>query len=486
MLIGFFPLAWALPGEAKSAGTIEQSVVKVISVVADPSYEQPWQAGPQSMQSGSGVVIEGGLILTNAHVIANQTYVQVQRQGDPNKYPARVRLAGHECDLALLEVADPKFHQDLRPLGFGEMPKLRDKVAAYGFPIGGDKLSITEGVVSRLEMGQYSHCWKNLLLIQIDAAINPGNSGGPVIRDNKIVGIAFQGMGGADNVGYMIPPPVIRHFLKDAEDGKYDGFPGLGLEFQDLENPQHRAQLGLKPDQTGVMVTRISFDSSSWDALKPGDVLMAIDGQEIANDATIPFPGGERIMFSYALLAKFPGDPVRLDVLRQGKQQALTLTLKDAPSIISTCEFDVMPSYYIFGGFVLTPLTLNYLESADPNRWWFTAPPALRYHLVHDVSTPERRQVVVLQYVLADEVNVGYHDVDNEVVTKVNGQDVKDLKDLVQKIESSTADYIELETEEGDKMVLSSADAKSANPRIMTRYRIGADRSEDLKEGEKK
>ncbi len=476
-------LALALPlaGGAKSAAAIDQSVVKVITVVSDPSYDQPWQAGPQSMQSGSGAVIESGLILTNAHVVANETYVQVQRQGDPTKYPAQVVMAGHECDLALLKVADPKFHQNLKPLTFGEMPKLRDKVAAYGYPIGGDKLSITEGVVSRIEMGRYSHCWKSLLLIQIDAAINPGNSGGPVIKDNKIVGIAFQGIGGADNVGYMIPPPVIRHFLKDAQDGRYDGFPAVGVEFENLENPQHRAALGMAAGQSGVMVTRVAFNSSAWGALQPGDVVMAIDGQEVANDGTIPFTGGERIMFSYILISKFPGDPVKLDILRAGQEQAVTVTLNDSAPMVSTCEFDIMPTYYIFGGFVFSPLTLNYLESSDPRQWWVTAPVDLRYHLIHDIATPERRQVIVLQYVLADEVNVGYHEVENEVVTGVDGHDVKDMKDLVNRIESSKAEYVEIDTEQGDKYVLSAQEARAANPRIMARYRIPADRSDDLK-----
>jgi hypothetical protein len=274
---------------------------------------------------------------------------------------------------------------------------------------------------------------------------------------------------------------VIRHFLKDAQDGRYDGFPAVGVEFENLENPQHRAALGMAAGQSGVMVTRVAFNSSAWGALQPGDVVMAIDGQEVANDGTIPFTGGERIMFSYILISKFPGDPVKLDILRAGQEQAVTVTLNDSAPMVSTCEFDIMPTYYIFGGFVFSPLTLNYLESSDPRQWWVTAPVDLRYHLIHDIATPERRQVIVLQYVLADEVNVGYHEVENEVVTGVDGHDVKDMKDLVNRIESSKAEYVEIDTEQGDKYVLSAQEARAANPRIMARYRIPADRSDDLK-----
>ena len=173
---------------------IEASVVKIFTVVSSPSYDQPWQMLPQQMEIGSGSLIAPGRVLTNAHVIANATYVQVQREGDPNKYEARVLLAGHEADLALLEVKDPKFGQGVTALPLGESPAVRDKVQAYGFPVGGDRMSITEGVVSRIEMGQYAHCLKTLPLIQITAAINPGNSGGPVIMNGKMVGVAFQGL----------------------------------------------------------------------------------------------------------------------------------------------------------------------------------------------------------------------------------------------------------------------------------------------------
>jgi len=88
--------------------------------------------------------------------------------------------------------------------------------------------------------------------------------------------------------------------------------------------------------------------------------------------------------------------------------------------------------------------------------------------------------VVVLNYVLADEVNVGYHDVENEIVSKVNGEEVKDLKDLVTKIESSKG--VRRDRDRSWRQVRAQdPDATAANPRIMTRYRIGADRSDDLK-----
>ena len=79
-----------------------------------------------------------------------------------------------------------------------------------GFPIGGERLSITEGVVSRIEMFSYAHSQRCLLGVQIDAAINDGNSGGPVLRGGQLAGIAFQALESGENIGYAIPVPVIR------------------------------------------------------------------------------------------------------------------------------------------------------------------------------------------------------------------------------------------------------------------------------------
>ena len=162
--------------------------------------------------------------MTNAHVVADHTFIQVRKESSPEKYVARVESIGHDCDLAVLAVDDPNFFKDITPLEFGDLPQLQDSVVVIGFPLGGDKISITEGVVSRVEIVPYVRSAKKLLAVQIDAAINPGNSGGPVIRQGKIVGIAMQAITSSQNIGYMIPMPVITHFLDDLKDKEYAGF----------------------------------------------------------------------------------------------------------------------------------------------------------------------------------------------------------------------------------------------------------------------
>src|SRR5581483_8470554 len=132
------------------------------------------------------------------------------------KYPATVQFIAHDCDLPLLNVSSPNFFKNMIPLQFGGIPALESTVSAYGFPIGGERMSITTGIVSRIDFNLYAHSSiDSHLAIQISAQINPGNSGGPVMQDGKVVGVAFRGYSGdvAQGVAYMIPTPVIKRFL---------------------------------------------------------------------------------------------------------------------------------------------------------------------------------------------------------------------------------------------------------------------------------
>ncbi|MEK7747360.1 MAG: serine protease, partial [Elusimicrobiota bacterium] len=169
-----------------------RSVVQISVFSRRPNHAQPWQMSPEESAAGSGCVIAGERILTNAHVVSGQVYLQVRKAGDPRKYAARVEFTAHDSELAVLKVNDPSFYKGTEPLALGGLPRQRDRVFAYGFPVGGEDLSVTEGIVSRIEVTDYAHSGRGLLTIQTDAAINPGNSGGPALLEGKLIGITFQ------------------------------------------------------------------------------------------------------------------------------------------------------------------------------------------------------------------------------------------------------------------------------------------------------
>jgi S1-C subfamily serine protease len=158
--------------EEENGGVDAKAVVKLHCTSLDPDWVNPWQSRTAQRSTGSGVFIrrKGDVceILTAAHVVANTTFVQVQLAGQPDKTTARVSAVAHETDLALVEVPASLF-EGIEPLDVAPgttLPALREKVYVLGFPVGGDDLSITEGVVSRIEVR--SMAWR---LICIDVPL---------------------------------------------------------------------------------------------------------------------------------------------------------------------------------------------------------------------------------------------------------------------------------------------------------------------------
>jgi len=465
---------------------LKEAIVKIYAVYSEYDYDMPWQLSRQGRGVGSGCVISGKRVLTNAHVVADQTFIQVKRAGQAEKYNAHVEVVAHECDLALLKVDDPSFFSGVKPLTLGTLPRMRDKVAVYGFPIGGEELSITEGVVSRVEHTHYSHSGASLLSCQIDAAINPGNSGGPVIKDGRIVGIAFQGYMYAQNIGYMVPPPLIDHFLKDSADGKYDGIPGIGIVWQAMENPGLRTHLQMQEKQTGVLIQYVAPGSSARGIVQPGDVLLAIEGKPIANDGTMPFRGTERIHFAQAVQEKFMGETVRCRLLREGKVMEATIPLRTALGsvrLVPYTQYDRAPTYYVVGGLVFQPLTRNYLKTWDNMR---DVPVHLATYYYYGKQAKDRMQVIVLTKILGDELTVGYDEFKDNVITQVNGKGISTMEDLVEAIEGNEGKYHVIMDEWGNQIVLERSKITAAQRVMLERYKIDADRSADLREAERK
>jgi S1-C subfamily serine protease len=354
-------------------------------------------------------------------------------------------------------------------------------VAVYGFPIGGVELSITEGVVSRIEHHRYTHSRAYLLTCQIDAAINPGNSGGPVLKEGKIVGVAFQA-GRGENIGYMVPVPVIKRFLADIEDGKYDGIPGIGISWQQMENPDIRKKYGMSEDQSGILVLKTYPDSPAEKSLEQEDVILSIDNADIENDGKIEFRKREMTFFGYMIQKKLIGETLKLKVLRKGEIKNVSVELTKPMSswdLVPNMQYDLPPTYYITGGLLFEPLTENLLKSWGGG--WRGAPINLSNHFFYGEQVQDRRQVIILVKVLADEVNMGYHDWGPKVITGVNGRNISTMEELLNAFNSNTGKYHEITSERGEKLIIDREKAASANPGILKKYKINSDRSEDMK-----
>jgi S1-C subfamily serine protease len=453
-------------------------VVRVFATSQDPDFDGPWQARTPSNSTGSAVVIGKGLLLTGAHVVANATFMQIQKLSHPDKAIARVKAVSHDCDLALLEVTEPpNFLDDIEPAEVGEMPRLRDEVQVVGYPVGGEEISITEGVVSRIEVQRYSHSQRHLLAVTVDAAINAGNSGGPVFGDGKVVGIAFQKLTGVDNIGEMVPPPIIRAFLDGVEKGKRPEIPALGITTQNLENPLLRKTLNLSDNERGVVVLHVDYGGSSDGILQPRDVIMSIDGLSIANNGTVQFMNRFRTRYDVVLGYRYIGDRVKLDIKRAGKRMTVDIELKMWQPLVPRSRYDQPPQYFVYGGLVFQTLTRDYLTTWD--KWWNKAPKEFLNYYYLGYRTPEQHEVVILTQILADEINVGYSHLYNEAVATLNGKAPLDMVDFVQRL-SEARGVVEITTTSGGMIMMDADEVRKATARILTRYHIPRDRTPGL------
>lgn len=478
---------------ADSPEMLRRSVVKLFTVVKEPNYYKPWELSYQHTSGGSACIIEGNRILTNAHVVAHQLFVQALKPGDSKKYTARVLHVDHDRETALLTVDDPTFFDGTVPVRFGELPQRNADVTVYGFPEGGNELCVTKGVVSRIEVRTYTHSQRNLLAMQTDAAINPGNSGGPVFMNGELVGIAFQSykLKDLEKAGYVVPMPVIRNTLADLEDGAIAGVPDLGVYWQKIENDALGVYLGVTADQTGVRVSRVLFGSSAYEHLQVDDVIVSVDGVQVASDGTVALRDDDRVQFEHLISRRQVGETVDLAVLRGGALIKVQLTLRPYVSLVPPPRPDVRPSYLIFAGLLFTPLSYEYIQD------WEWAREYHKYGTFRYETFPsaERRQIVVIHQVLAHAINLGYHQMREMIVERINGIDIADIKDVVRAFASPVGGFHVIETDDhgprtsrsdyhasfGTRIVLDAAKAPLATAEILEQHGIPSDRSPDLR-----
>lgn len=448
-----------------------QSVVRIEATGQLPNYVMPWAPGRMSGGVGSGFVIAGNRILTNAHVVSHARFITVSKQGDPKPYPATVEHIAHDADLAMLRVYDETFFEGMTPLEIGGIPALESTVSAFGYPIGGDRISVTRGVVSRIDFQTYAHTGADShLTIQIDAAINPGNSGGPVLQDGKVVGVAFQGFSGdvAQNVGYMIPTPVINRFLQDVENGVYDRYVDLALTYFPLFNEAARRALGVEESDVGVLVGTVFGGGSADGFIKSGDVLLSIDGFPIASDGTVELEN-ENVELAEIVERKFLGDKIAVEVLRNGELLTLEFPLKPFPFLLMGSSYRDEPPFVTFGGLVFQPVDSDLIEAFNPGdfRLRFLFNTFLVDHLYR-----ERPELVVLSSILADEINSHANEFRFQILDTINGEPVRDLADVARLLEEPSEFYVFRFLGDARPLVLEASEVEKASARIKERYRV--------------
>ena len=339
-----------------------------VNVTQQPwNFLQPWGKRPPFSRRAIGAVLPGKRVLVTGELVSNATYVELESPDGGTKMPAVVEAVDYECNLAVLKPEDEEFLDDYKPLQLTQA-KVGDSLAVWQLERTG-VLLVTVGPLTTVEVSSYPQDEYAFLVYRGTFSLQFRDSSFvlPVVKGGKLVGLIAR-YDSSSNSAEVIPTPVIQHFLKDASDGNYQGFPKTGLGFANTRDPQLRRYTGLNGGGAGgVYVTDVLKGGPAAKAgIKEGDVILSLDGEPIDPDGNYHDPLYGKIALIHLLSTKhFVGDKVKFAILRKDEKKDVEVELEHRAVDSYVSEpyvIDRAPKYFILGGLVLQELSRQYLR----------------------------------------------------------------------------------------------------------------------------
>jgi S1-C subfamily serine protease len=416
------------------------SLLKVNVTFQSFNLQIPWQKESAGGRRGLGIVLDKNRVLVTAQMVADSTYIEFELPDSGQKLPARVEAVDYEANLALLAPNSPNKEKDfftgLKGVQLDTTPRIGDALAVWQSGRVGD-LIVTPMRISKVMTQGYFVENAAFLVYEATGIIRSESNSFtlPVVKGGKLAGLLLR-YDSKNQVATLLPAPIIDHFLKDVEDGKYDGFPSLGIEFQITQDEQFREYLGLKNGTPGVFISKVMKGGSADAAgMRKGDIMVAINGNNIDARGDYQDKQFGAVSASHLIRGRgFVGDEVTIKVLREGKEIELKgkLTRKEPDDyLVRPYLFDHGPKYVLSGGVLFQELTSSYLASFGGES---RGGALLRLQRI--ASNPEefekdgRKKVVFIGTVLPTPSTQGYERMSGQVVLEVNGRKITELADV--------------------------------------------------------
>jgi S1-C subfamily serine protease len=420
------------------AETLEDSVVRVHASIRLPNPVRPWTKQNPVESMGTGVVIEGKTILTNAHIVIYAGEVYVQGRGGGDRVPAKVQSIGLDADLATLTLEDESFFDKRPPLPpAAKRPAVGEVVTLFGYAVGSAGLTTTRGPVSRVEFGEYLDRGQGLRL-QVNATAWPGNSGGPAVVDGRMTGLVFRRL---ENMAYVIPNEEIDAYLEDVKDGRYDGKFQVVDHFQPLVNEALRKKLGLGRADRGILVRKPTSCADDH-SLCESDVLTHIGGVAVDNEGMVELEPNLRLPFTALVPRLAPQGKIPARLIRAGKPQEIALPVSRDDNRLIKSYRGHYPSYFVHGPLVFSPAMDGALSTyAQVNPLAMAGSPLATRESDRE-AFPGEELVVVTAPMFAHRLMRGYEDPVGQVVKDVDGVSVKNLRHLVELLRDARGEFL--------------------------------------------
>ncbi len=469
------------PGPESIIKSKELSLVRVNVTGQGYDFIRPWQKKAPFSKRALGAVLPHGRVLVTADLVANQNYVELERAESGDKTAANVSVVDYEANLAVIEPADKQFLNGLKPLELAMDTVVGDRLAAWQLESTG-ALVVTEGLVTTIQMTRYPADVGQFLTYRISIPMQYRDNSYtvPLVKNNKLAALLLR-FDPRSQVLDAIPAPIIAHFLKEADSQNYRGFPSAGFGFFPTRDPELR-RFADEPAKTGgVYVTSVDPDSSAAKAgLQVGDIVTAVGNNQLDENGNYVDPLYGKLEFTNLITARsFAGDTLQLHVLRAGKPMQVNLTLEHrAPQdyVIAPYSFDQPPSYAVVGGLIFEELSRQYLREWGPN-WQKEAPQRFVYfdRFQSELFPEGNRRVVIMSQVLPANTTIGYDDYSYLTVQKVNGREIRSLKDLTEALKQPVDGFLKIETAEDPKQLeLDAAQVQAEAQELQQTYDLPA------------
>ena len=412
------------------------SVIRVNVTNQAWDFTRPWGKRPPFSRRAVGTVLEGGRVLVTAELVANANYVEFETPEGGQKVPAMVDVVDYEANLALLKTDDAAFLKPIKPLEVAPAA-VGDTLSVWQLEATGNLL-VTKATMTTAEITRYPTDDSPLLIYRLTTPLQFRDSSFtlPVVKDGKLAGIVMR-YDNATNNADIIPAPVIQHFLTDAAKPPYKGFPRSGITTAQTRDPQFRRYIGLNGGPSGgIYVTDLLPGGPAERAgVQKGDVIFKIDGEAVDQDGNYKDPDYGKIGIAHLFSTKhFDGETVKVTVFRKGETKELQLKLAHRPVesyVIEPYVFDRAPKFFVLGGLVLGELSRQFLKEFGGD-WVKKAPEQFVYfdRQQGDLFRDGPKKIVFLHRVLPSDITVGYEELANLVIKKINGVALQSLADV--------------------------------------------------------
>jgi hypothetical protein len=458
------------------------SIIRVNVTNQSWNFMLPWGKRPPFSRRAIGTVLSGGRVLVTAELVANANFVEFETPEGGQKVPATVDVVDYEANLALLKTDDPDFLKPFKPLTVAPAA-VGDTLSVWQLEATG-KLLVTKASLTTVEVTRYPIDESPLLIYRMTSPLQFRDSSFtlPVVKDDdQLTGLIMR-YDSATNNADLIPAPVIQHFLTDAAKPPYEGFPRSGIMSAQTRDPQFRRYIGLTNAITGgVYVTDVLRNGAAAAAgLQKGDVILKIDGQAVDQDGNYKDPEYGKIATAHLFSTKhFDGETVKVTVFRKGETLDIDIKLSHRAAdsyVIDPYIIDRAPKFYILGGLVLSELSRQYLREYG-NDWQKKAPEQFVYfdRQQNELFKDGPKKIVFLSRILPSDLTVGYEEISQIVVKKINGVELQSLADVPGALTKAVDGLHKIEFDgEPGAIYLDAAQVAASESAFMQKYRLPA------------